>query len=601
MSHSVSPTKKTPIKTPKYHRTVFGNNHSPNLVNQSINSIYTVSNGILSPNFNVVNSDWNNLNRNKHSSSIKKIRSRSNSISKYSENKLQAKSRPNSSSASVSLSSSSINNPLSLSFQRNHRTFGDFLNNEKTKIINNNKTNLIYNDTKSDDQINGSTRKIRRTNTNEFSDRFIPSRQTTSGKLTIEKTKSLPSFAMPSDHIESQTSEIYQNSVAQACGLEVGQRILQFQPLPPENNLLKRNPSFGNSINSKFKTRQSISTSAAQARMKKIPLCPEKVLDAPGLVDDFYLNLISWSKDNNLAIALNNSVYCWNANNGNVDLIAECDSIITSIKWSPDDYYLSIGLDNGNLEIWDIETKTKSRTMNFQNNTRIATQSWNDYILSNGTRNGTILNNDVRISNHIINKYENHTAEVCGLEWRKDGTQLASGGNDNLVNIWDIRNCTKPNFTKTAHNAAVKAIAWCPTQLNLLATGGGSSCKKIHFWNSNTGIRINTIETESQVSSLKWGYSNGIGKEIVSTHGFPNNEISVYSYPSLQKTGVISDAHENRILNSELSPNGTILVTVAADENLKFWKLFDELVLDDDKEYSSSTGGKNLGKVMTIR
>jgi len=32
-----------------------------------------------------------------------------------------------------------------------------------------------------------------------------------------------------------------------------------------------------------------------------------------------------------------------------------------------------------------------------------------------------------------------HTGEVCGLKWRNDGEFLASGGNVNVVNIWDGR------------------------------------------------------------------------------------------------------------------------------------------------------------------
>lgn len=563
-SNSSSPKKI--VKTPKYHRLVFGNT-SPS------NSIFSGSNGILSPNFNVVNSQsgWNSTTLFKKSNSGK---SKSSKLS-------IGKERPSSSSSAL-----------------RSRTLGDlFIDKYSNKV----------GDEKKEDE----PKKLRRINTNELMDRFIPNRQTASGKLSIEKTNSLPSFAMPLDHIENQKNEDYQNSVAEACGLEVGQRILKFQPLPPDSKHtstqskgadtdskhLRRVSSF----NSNFRSRSLISTTAAQARMKKIPLCPEKVLDAPGLVDDFYLHLITWSNDNMLAIALGKSVYCWNATTGNVNLITECEMIVTSIKWSPDDYYLSIGLECGNIEIWDIEKGVKLRTMRFDDMVRIATQSWNNFNLTVGMKNGEILNNDVRISQHLINKYINHTSEVCGLEWRSDGIQLASGGNDNLLNIWDYRKSQEPMFTKTAHNAAVKALAWCPNQSSLLASGGGSACKKIHFWNSNTGIRVNTIESESQVSSLHWGYSNGIGQEIVSTHGFPNNEISVYSYPSLQKTGVIMEAHENRILNSELSPNGTVLATISSDENLKFWKLFDTPPEVKTEAMLSASGSKELGKVMTIR
>lgn len=574
-----SPKKpSSPLRTPKYHRSVFGNT-SPNLINQSTNSIFAGSNGILSPNFNVVNSDWNS-----------KLKS------------------PNKKSSITSRRSS---------IQRN-RTFGDFFN-EKYKTpsssgsdsnsltsSNDSDENTFFknpNKNKSSTNLANSTRKLRRTNTTELMDRFIPSRQTVSGKLTIEKTKSLPSFALPSDRIESERSEIYQNTVAEACGLEVGQRILQFQLVPPESkNSLRRVASHNSSsINCKFKTRQMISTIVAQERMKKIPTTPVKVLDAPGLINDFYLNLISWSDNNILAIALQNDLYCWNANDGSVNLLTSCDSIITSVKWSSDDIHISLGLENGNVEIWDSETQKNTRTLTNCGNVRISSQSWNNHLLTVGSKSGLILNNDVRISKNIVNSLDNHIAEVCGLEWRSDGLQLASGGNDNLVNIWDYRKST-PTFTKTAHNAAVKAIAWCPTQLNLLATGGGLSCKKIHFWNTNTGTRINTIETETPVTSLHWGYSNGVGREIVSTHGLPTNEISVYSYPSLQKTGVIIDAHSNRILNSELSPDGTMLATISPDENLKFWKLFDPIPEENNVFGGTSTEPeKYMQKVMTLR
>ena len=37
---------------------------------------------------------------------------------------------------------------------------------------------------------------------------------------------------------------------------------------------------------------------------EKIPKAPFKVLDAPALKDDFYLNLIDWSNENVLAVGL---------------------------------------------------------------------------------------------------------------------------------------------------------------------------------------------------------------------------------------------------------------------------------------------------------
>jgi len=47
--------------------------------------------------------------------------------------------------------------------------------------------------------------------------------------------------------------------------------------------------------------------------VRKISKIPFKVLDAPELQDDFYLNLIDWSSQNVLSVGLGSCVYLWSA------------------------------------------------------------------------------------------------------------------------------------------------------------------------------------------------------------------------------------------------------------------------------------------------
>lgn len=70
---------------------------------------------------------------------------------------------------------------------------------------------------------------------------------------------------------------------------------------------------------------------------------------------------------------------------------------------------------------------------------RVGVMGWSKHVLSTGARSGLVHNHDVRIAQHQIAELVSHTAEVCGLEWRPDSSQLATGGNDNLVSIWDAR------------------------------------------------------------------------------------------------------------------------------------------------------------------
>ena len=60
--------------------------------------------------------------------------------------------------------------------------------------------------------------------------------------------------------------------------------------------------------------------------------------------------------------------------------------------------------------------------------------------------------------------------QVCGLKWSFDDQQLASGGNDNKLFIWDASSMS-PLTRFNEHTAAVKAIAWSPHQV--LWGGGG--------------------------------------------------------------------------------------------------------------------------------
>lgn len=351
-------------------------------------------------------------------------------------------------------------------------------------------------------------------------------------------------------------STAYESSLASACGISTSQRILAFKPAPPESS---KPIDLRSQYNRPLK---QASTQSAQFR-RRIQSAPERVLDAPGLADDYYLNLLDWSSGNQVAIGLERNVYVWSADSGSVSCLLEtpADSYISSVKWSGDGAYVGVGLSSGETQIWDVEEGTKLRSM-FGHETRVGVLGWNKHTLSTGARSGLVFNHDVRVAQHKVAELVSHTSEVCGLEWRSDGAQLATGGNDNLVTIWDARSLSAPKFAKKNHRAAVKALSWCPWQLNLLATGGGSYDRHIHFWNTTTGARVNSIDTGSQVTSLK--FSNHY-RELVSSSGFPDNSLSIWSYPTLVRNVEIP-AHETRVLHSCLSPDGQMLATAGKSE-----------------------------------
>ncbi|CAL8072106.1 unnamed protein product [Calicophoron daubneyi] len=313
-----------------------------------------------------------------------------------------------------------------------------------------------------------------------------------------------------------------------------------------------------------------------------IPKVPEKVLDAPEIVDDFYLNILSWSMENVLAIALNNEVYLWNATSGDIACLMSTGyetERVTSVCWSPDaPGVIAIGLTAGRVQLWNATTQSLIRTMDLgdiSSACRVPVVTWRDHIVTSGSRSGHIRHHDTRIAHHEVGVNDFHTQEVCGLAWSPDKRFLASGANDNVVAIWSSSTVSestdvRPQTTLSEHQAAVKALAWCPWKPNLLCTGGGTADHTLRFWNAATGNCAKSVDVTTQVSGIIW---NSEYREILTAHGGPKNDLAIWKYPDINQVAELME-HQGRVLCVASSPNNEMVASCAADETLRIWHCF---------------------------
>jgi len=321
---------------------------------------------------------------------------------------------------------------------------------------------------------------------------------------------------------------------------------------------------------------------------RKISKTPFKVLDAPALQDDYYLNLVDWSSTNVLGVALGSSVYLWSACTSKVTKLCDtgAENAVTSICWSPQGNHLAVGTNYGKVQIWDVQESTQVRDLS-SHASRVGTMAWSSTLLATGSRDRMIKLQDARIRGGggeytagavnaaepcVIHELASHKQEVCGIKWSHDEKMLASGGNDNKLYVWALNHAspTSPVCRFSDHNAAVKAVAWSPHQNGLLASGGGTADRNIRFWNALTNMPLHRIDTGSQVCNLMW--SKNVN-EIVSTHGYSLNQIIVWKYPTMHKVATLT-GHSLRVLYLAMSPDGQSVVTGAGDETLRFWNLF---------------------------
>jgi len=309
------------------------------------------------------------------------------------------------------------------------------------------------------------------------------------------------------------------------------------------------------------------------ANTRHIPGVPERVLDAPELRDDYYLHLLDWSANNHMAVALAGTVYLWNATDGGIVSLTTIDppDYVCSLSWIRDGSVLAVGTSEGAVQLWDAANEKLIRQMT-GHEARVACLAWNGSQLSSGSRSGQVLHHDVRVAQHVTAVLPAHNQEVCGMAWSASGRRLATGGNDNTVALWDGR-ATAPCHRLAEHSAAVKAVAWCPWQEHLLATGGGTADRTIRLWNATSGACIKEVPANSQVSSIVW---NEEYKELISGHGFSKHQLTVWKYPSFATVTELT-GHTGRVLKIVPSPSGEMVASAAADETIRMWQVWPAL------------------------
>eukprot|EP00792_Barthelona_sp_PAP020_P006118 TRINITY_DN2912_c1_g1_i1.p1 TRINITY_DN2912_c1_g1~~TRINITY_DN2912_c1_g1_i1.p1 ORF type:complete len:414 (-),score=86.05 TRINITY_DN2912_c1_g1_i1:44-1285(-) len=404
---------------------------------------------------------------------------------------------------------------------------------------------------------------------NSTASRVMPNRESIDSSTTeyqITEYEMIEKMKKSNDSFQTQVDETFGQS----------EKILKFQynpPKPPEGHI---NPN--KALYSQNRVINDIQS------YRRVPREAERVLDANGLSNDFYLNLLDWSSRNVLAVGVGRIVFLWNGTTENVVSLCELpdNQPVTSVKWMDGGTHLAVGTTNGSVLLFDVIKQKQVRCMLGHSN-RVGALAWNNHILSAGGADALITNHDVRVSNHLVNTWSSHVGEICGLEWSPNGQQLASGGNDNIVAVWR-ESTDAPIIQLNQHRAAVKALAWCPWQNNLLCTGGGTADRTLKFWStSSRGVLLNSIDTGSQVCSVKWSQNT---RELVSGHGFQQHQLIIWKYPKMTKVAELT-GHTERVLHLALAPNGETLCS-AGDQTLRFWKCFEKQAQQGKESQSSS-------------
>ncbi|KGG52225.1 anaphase promoting complex protein [Mitosporidium daphniae] len=322
--------------------------------------------------------------------------------------------------------------------------------------------------------------------------------------------------------------------------------------------------------------------------------CPELILDAPGLIDDFYSSPIDWCEYDGcsrIAVALLSSIYIYNPDNKALCQMERYNRhMVTSVKFiSPQNSrLLASGAQGGGIRVWDTSTVQILCEWQTTSSRIISLATLNENLIFSGSETGEVLLFDLR-TNRPASRLSStiHCQEICGLSLAPNRSLLASGSNDNTIGIWDLRMLCANSLGigralfKISHHSAA-ALNWLDN--SILASGGGTSDRRIALWDaSTTGALLYEKDTGSQITHLVWlSPPYGQGNLLAVAHGYEaaaENErttnvadISIWEYSplhQLREVQRISPAHSGRVLHLATIPHK--LLSCGADETLRFW------------------------------
>ena len=233
-----------------------------------------------------------------------------------------------------------------------------------------------------------------------------------------------------------------------------------------------------------------------------------------------------------------------------------------------------IGEDNGKINLWDVNQRSKRETLkghsslfkgkgllpsivsgafNLPQNPNIwsLTFSSNGKMLASGSLDRTVQLWDIEKSKKLVT-FKGHKGGITAVAFSKDGNTLASGDEKNVIKLWDLK--TKQNrATLNEHTNGVYALAFSPDGKTLAS---GSSDGTIRFWNPVTGRKINTFSTGHIESVQAIAFS--VNDSTLSSAAF-NGTVDVWNLKSREEINTFIDAQNDSCNAVVLSSDAKLL------------------------------------------
>ena len=263
-----------------------------------------------------------------------------------------------------------------------------------------------------------------------------------------------------------------------------------------------------------------------------------------------------------LAVASALGVWLYEAATSRAQALLPTESPAHSVAFSLDGT-LAAGLDNGRVELWEVETGERIGTLGHGWRVTAVVFSRDGTALAAGSWDQVIKVWDVETRRQIGTwevARESNSLWPLPVAFSPDGTRLVSGFQDGTVRLWDVAAQTEV-ATLEGHADRVTSVSFSPDGA-LLASAGGGGDRTVRLWDAATQAQVATLRGHTrEVRSV--AFSSPDGATLASAGGW-DRTVRLWDVATHEEVAILEE-HGGPVHSVTFSRDGSTLVSGAAD------------------------------------